>query len=151
MVARGFLGTVPFLTRAQDCGVGIVPSVAVAAIVPPLLGLRTWASFTLAVAAVGSGALIGSTIGPHIADHPRPVAASFVAAISVTAGTVVAMVPYPLGVDYVAPLKEYVVGWLITAFFGYFLFALPGVVLGIIMAERSAPGLGYRARGRTNG
>lgn len=150
MVARGLLDAQPFLTRAQGCLIGIVAAVPPTAISLQLLGLSTWATATLAVAAVASGGLIGSTIGRGLAAGPRWLETFVVAAIAVVIGTLIAAALFPLGGEYVAPLADYVIGWLLSALLGYFLFALPGVVLGVVMARQSAPGAEFRAPRRTS-
>jgi hypothetical protein len=146
MVARGFLGAEPFLTRAQGCLIGIVAAVPASAMSLQLLGLSTWATATLAVAAVGSGALVGSTIGRRLAAQPRWRDTLVVAAISVVIGTLIAAALFPLGAEYVDPIGEYVVGWMISAVYGYILFALPGLVLGVVIARQSEPGREFRTR-----
>jgi hypothetical protein len=129
--------------------IGVVAAVPPSAISLQVLGLSTWASATLTVSAVLSGALIGSTIGRRLAARPRWIDTLVVAAISVVIGTLIAAALFPLNTEDVAPLGDYVIGWLVSAFFGYFLFALPGVVLGVAIARQSEPGREFRARWRT--
>jgi hypothetical protein len=146
MVARGLLDAQPFLTRAQGCLIGVVAAVPPTVISLQMLGLSTRATATLAVAAVASGGLIGATLGRDLAAGPRWLDTFVVAAIAVVMGTLIAAALFPLGDAYVAPVADYVIGWVVSAFFGYFLIALPGLVLGVVMARLSAPGAEFRAR-----
>jgi hypothetical protein len=125
--------------------IGIVAAVPPTAMSLELLGLSTWATATLAVAGVASGGLIGSTIGRRLAAQPGWLDTFVVAAIAALTGTLIAAALFRLGAEYVAPLGDYVIGWLLPAFPGYFLFALPGLILGVVLARRSEPGREHRA------
>jgi hypothetical protein len=87
MVARGFINAPTFLTRGQAFVIGVIaalPPAAVALFV--FFGSSTWFGVTLAVACLGSGAVIGSTIRRGLAAKPDPLGVLMVTAIAVIVG-----------------------------------------------------------------
>ena len=75
MVARGFLNAPTFLTRGQGFGIGVIAAFLPAAFaLLVFFGSYAWFGVTLAVACLGSGAVIGSTIGRGLAMRPDPFA-----------------------------------------------------------------------------
>jgi hypothetical protein len=140
MVARGFLDTPTVLTRDRGFSIGVIaalPPAALALLV--FLGSYAWFAVTLAVACLGSGAVIGSTIGRGLAAKPDPLGVLMVAAIAVAVGDLVAAVIYPLRSAGIDPV-EVIFGGLILAIPAHFLFAFPGLVLFVLLARRFASG-----------
>jgi hypothetical protein len=140
MVARGFWNAPTLLTRRQGCVIGLVAATPAAAIVIPIAGRSPWWTFTLAVACLASGAVIGSTIGRSLAARPTLPGVLSVAAIAVILGDIVAAALIPLGIEQTGPPNEVILWWAALAFYGYLLFALPGVLLGVAIARRTLPG-----------
>ncbi len=140
MVARGFPDAPALLTRGRGFGIGVIaalPPAALALLV--FLGSYAWFALTLAGACLGSGAVIGSTIGRGLAAKPDPLGVLMVAAIATAVGDLFAAATYPLGSVGIDPV-DVIFGGLILAIPAYFLFAFPGLVLFVLLARRMASG-----------
>ena len=142
MVARGFLNASTLLTRGQGFGIGVIaalPPAAVALLV--FLGGSPWFGVTLAVACLGSGAVIGSTIGRGLASRPDPLGLLIVNAIAVVVGDLFAAPITVIGNDSFDLIGALVGGLVVFGIPAYFFLVFPGLVLGILLARRRLPGL----------
>lgn len=137
MVARGFLSAPATLTRGQGFGIGVIAALPPAALVLlGFLGSYVWFAVTLAVACLGSGAVIGSTIGRGLAARPDSVGVLMVSAIAVVVGDVVAAPMLALGTPVSDFIGFLVGGLIVVGIPAFFFLAFPGVVLGIAIARR---------------
>jgi hypothetical protein len=138
MVARAGPNAATLISRRLGLAAGVIAAVPPAGLsLIAFLGSYAWFGITLAVACLGSGALIGATIGRGLAAKPDPLGVLMVAAIAVAVGDVVAAVVYPIesvGIDSI----DVIFGGLLLGIPAYFFLAFPGVVFFILLARRVA-------------
>jgi hypothetical protein len=136
MVARDTAGEAAVLTLTQGFAIGVVAAIAPAALALLVFaGSYLWFAISIAVSCLGSGAVVGSTIGRGLALKPDPLGVLMVTAIAVVVGDVVAALMLPLGVEYVDPLGMLIGGLVAFGIPAYFFLAFPGLVLGILIAR----------------
>jgi hypothetical protein len=141
MVARLFPHRPTLLSRRDGLVVGIV-SASVPAGACALL-LSAWlpgGAVTLAVPCLSVGALIGATIGRGLAARPDPVGVLIVALIADIIGAALGGAVISLSMDSHDPIVGIPAALVIFGVPGFFFLAFPGVVIGIVVARRLAPG-----------
>jgi hypothetical protein len=139
MVARVIPDITPRISRRRGFVVGIGAGLLPAGLcLVVLLGSFPWFGLTLAIACLGSGGVIGSTLGRSLAKKPDPLGALKVSAIAVAVGDVIAAVIYPIGSADVDSV-DVIFGGLLLGIPAYFFLAFPGLVSFILLARRVAP------------
>ena len=139
MVARVIPDPSARLSRWRGFAIGIVAGLLPAGLALfAFLGSYPWFGLTLAVACLGSGGVIGSTIGPRLAARPDPLAVLMVSAIAVVVGDLFATPMLAWGGNVFDPIGAFVAGLIIVGLPAYFFLAFPGLVLFILVARRAA-------------
>jgi hypothetical protein len=139
MVARGSLNAPTVLTRGRGFAIGVIAAVPPAGLaLLVFLGSSPWFGFTLTVACLGSGAVIGATIGRGLAAKLHSVGVLVVTAIAVIIGDFFAAPILALNTPVSDPIAFFVGGLAVFGIPAYFFLAFPGLVLGILLARRMA-------------
>jgi hypothetical protein len=126
-------------------GVGLV-----AALPPALLALAVfttpypWFAATVAVSCIGTGAVIGATVGRTLAMRPDPLGVLMVSAIAVAIGDLIAAPLLALEAGPVNLLDFWVGGLVVFGIPAFFFLSFPGVVIGIVLARRLIRGVSTR-------
>jgi hypothetical protein len=129
------------LTRRQGLTIGVVAALGPAALaIFAFAGSFGWFGMAIVFACLGSGAVIGSTIGRGLAQDAGPRGVMAVSAIAVVIGDLIAT-PM-LAWDGIAfdPVGAFVGGLVYFGFPAYFFLAIPGVVVGVKLARGLKPG-----------
>lgn len=129
------------MSRQRGFAVGIVAGLPPAGLaLLATLGWYPWLGLTLAVACLGSGGVIGSTLGRRLAARPDPLAVMMVSAIAVVVGDLFAIPMVAWDGNVFDPIGAFVPGLIIVGLPAYFLLAFSGVVIGILIARQTSFG-----------
>lgn len=125
------------LDRLIGLGVGAAAAIPSALLsVAVFISGSPWFGATLAVSCLGTGAIIGATLGRRLASRPNPLAVLATALIAVAVGDVIAAPLLALDLGSVNLLEFWVGGLIVVGIPAFFFLSFPGVILGIALARR---------------
>jgi hypothetical protein len=141
MVARVIPNAAPLISRQRGLAIGLVAAALPAGLaLAVFLGSSPRFGLTLAIACLGSGSVIGATIGRSLAAKPDPLGVLIVSGIAVAVGDVFAAPILAIETPVSDPLGFLLGGLIIVGIPAYFFLAFPGLVIGILLARRMTSG-----------